>query len=206
MDSLYYLNNKKQNMNKYIKIIITFIVLLIIAFTYFSIWWFNKESFIRFKAEYLTNKDKCDNLNLDDIKKLNEWFKEINYSGWLDYWCNLKSLNFSDLENFHKWNKLKTINIPSSIWKLNNLYEIKLVKVNIKWWIPKEIWNLKNLAILELNGTSIKRIPEEINNLSNLKILYTDKYLYKSFSIKLKEKINNNLIINYWTYIKGYYK
>ena len=198
------MNKKSISLNIIIILIIISIVLFVWLF-FNNDWKFNYESYYRFKAEYLTSKEKCDKLTLEDTKKLNEWFKEINYSWWIDYWCNLKSLHFSDLNNSYKWKKLKDIQIPSEIWKLNNLYEINLIKVNIVWWIPKEIWELQNLVILDLNWTWIEKLPKEIENLNKLRILYIDKYLYNSLPEIIKEKINNNKIIDYSYYIEDYY-
>lgn len=196
-------------MNKkkiFFKLSIVLIIIIIWIFIYFCRWSINYESYAILKAEYLTIKEKCDDLNLVDVKKLNDWFKEINYSWWIDYWCNLKSLDFFDLNNFHKWKKLKSITIPSEIWKLKNLYEIKLVKVNINWKIPKEIWELDNLVLLELNWTWIKELPKEIQRLNKLRILYIDKYLYNSLPEIIKEKIKKEEIIDYSYYIENYYK
>jgi len=183
---------------------IVFITISIVFFSYFFFKWLNKESFIIFKEKYLTKKEKCLDLTLEDTKILNESFKNISYSWWIDYWCDLKALSFFQDKNKKITNN--SIKIPHQVWKLKNIYEIALVDIKIDWALPKEIWNIKNLVSLEIHWTWIEKLPEEIENLEKLQILYIDKYLYKNLPQKIKEKIKNKEIIDYSYYIKDYYE
>lgn len=193
---------------------IVFIIVFIIFCGYFFLkwWWINKAWAIIFKAKYFTWKEECSDLTLEDTKILNESFKNIGYSWWIDFWCNLKELNFfqdkDEKINELNWKKtvLGSIKIPSQIWKLKNLYEINLVDIKIYGKLPEEIWNLKNLVSLEINWTWIEALPENIKNLKKLWILYIDKYLYKKLPKEIKEKIKNHDIIDYSYYIKDYYE
>ncbi len=187
----------------------TLIYSFIFIFVLFSlfIWYFvlkwlkNEQSNIMFKAMYLTKKEKCNNLTLEDTTFLNKSFEKIGYSWWTDYWCDLKVINFfqSKVDWYNKLNGKQTftgsINIPSQIGKLKNIYEITLVNVKIDWDIPIEIWELKKLVRLELVWTTVEKLPKEIENLEKLQILYIDKNLYEFLPKKIIEKIKNKEII-----------
>ena len=61
--------NKKYNVFNIIMYFIILILLLSIVFLlYFIRGQINHTSYAIFKAEYLTSKEKCDNLNLEDVK------------------------------------------------------------------------------------------------------------------------------------------
>ena len=101
----------------------------------------------------------CPNPHLDTCYETTE-ITEIPSE--IDKLINLKVLHISESSS------LSGI-IPSSIWNLINLNELKISSRNLIGTIPPEIGNLTNLTTLYLNLKNLHGIiPIEIGNLTNL--------------------------------------
>ena len=123
-----------------------------------------KEWYIYYQAEKKDKTIPCNNLENSDTKILNNSFWIAGFSWWVDYWCNLQTLDIPY--------DVVIPNFPKEVWKLINLKLIEINETKSKISIPKEIWNLKKLMILRIiNSNFLREIPEELYTLNNLKIL-----------------------------------
>ena len=104
-----------------------------------------------------------------EIDWLNAFFalKPI-YHEFAQGWCDRTVVSA-----FGQW---LTWEIPSGLWKLTNLTQLKLNNNNLTGSIPIEIWNLTGLTYITIQETGLEGpIPESIGNLVSLENFYGQK-------------------------------